>query len=113
MEAIRSSILNLVLNSFQAMPQGGVLTLSVHRVEGEAWLEVTDTGQGIAKQDQEKVFDFAYTTREEGHGLGLAMVHQVVVEDHGGRVSLRSHPGEGTQVLLAFPCGPPAAEAAS
>ena len=113
MEAIRSSILNLVLNSFQAMPQGGVLTLSVRRVEGEARLEVADTGQGIAKQDQEKVFDFAYTTREEGHGLGLAMVHQVVVEDHGGRVSLRSRPGEGTQVLLAFPCGPHAAEAAS
>ena len=113
MEAIRSSILNLVLNSFQAMPQGGVLTLSVRQAEGEARLEVTDTGQGIPKQDQEKVFDFAYTTREEGHGLGLAMVHQVVVEDHGGRVSLRSRPGEGTQVLLAFPSGSQAAEVAS
>jgi signal transduction histidine kinase len=112
-EAIRSSILNLVLNSFQAMPQGGTLTLSVRQAEGEAQLEVVDTGQGIARQDQEKVFDFAYTTREEGHGLGLAMVHQVVVEDHGGRVSLSSRPGEGTQVLMAFPSRAQAAEAAS
>ena len=112
-EAIRSSILNLVLNSFQAMPQGGTLTLSVRQLEGEAQLEVADTGQGIAAQDQERVFDFAYTTREEGHGLGLAMVHQVVVEDHGGRVSLSSRPGEGTQVLMAFPAGSQAAEAAS
>jgi signal transduction histidine kinase len=113
LEAIRSSILNLVLNSFQAMPQGGTLTLSVRQAEGEAQLEVVDTGQGIARQDQEKVFDFAYTTREEGHGLGLAMVHQVVVEDHGGRVSLSSRPGEGTQVLMAFPSRAQAAEAAS
>ncbi|MCI0659303.1 MAG: ATP-binding protein, partial [Acidobacteria bacterium] len=112
-EAIRSSILNLVLNSFQAMPQGGTLTLSVRQTEGEAQLEVADTGQGIANQDQERVFEFAYTTREEGHGLGLAMVHQVVVEDHGGRVSLSSRPGEGTQVLMAFPSRSQAAEVAS
>jgi signal transduction histidine kinase len=112
-EAIRSSILNLVLNSFEAMPHGGTLTLSVRQAEGEARLEVADTGQGIPSRDQEKVFDFAYTTREEGHGLGLAMVHQVVVEDHGGRVSLSSRPGEGTQVLLAFPSVSQTAEAAS
>ncbi len=112
-EAIRSSILNLVLNSFQAMPQGGTLSLSVRQTEEEAQLEVADTGHGIPNQDQERVFDFAYTTREEGHGLGLAMVHQVVVEDHGGRVSLSSCPGEGTQVLMAFPSRSQAAEAAS
>ena len=106
-EAIRSSILNLVLNSFEAMPEGGTLTLSVRRLEGEARLEVADTGRGIPEQEQEKVFEFAYTTREDGHGLGLAMVHQVVVEDHGGSVSLSSRPGEGTRVLLAFPSAPP------
>jgi signal transduction histidine kinase len=113
-EAIRSSILNLVLNSFEAMPQGGSLMLSVRQAEGELRLEVIDTGRGIPKEDQEKVFEFAYTTREDGHGLGLAMVHQVVVEDHGGRVTLSSLPGEGTRVLLAFPRGSaPVAQAAS
>jgi len=113
-EAIRSSILNLVLNSFEAMPQGGSLTLAVRQAEGEARLEVSDTGRGIPKEDQEKVFEFAYTTREDGHGLGLAMVHQVVVEDHGGRVSLSSLPGEGTRILLAFPLSAtPAVKAAS
>ncbi len=109
MESIRSSVLNLVLNSFEAMPGGGTLTLTVGSVEGETRLEVADTGRGIPLEDQERVFEFAYTTREEGHGLGLAMVHQVVVEDHGGRVSLESRPGEGTRVLLAFPTGAAAA----
>ena len=107
MESIRSSVLNLVLNSFEAMPGGGTLTLKAGGSAGEATLEVADTGRGIPAEDQEKVFEFAYTTREEGHGMGLAMVHQVVVEDHGGRVSLRSRPGEGTRVLLAFPVTAP------
>lgn len=105
MESIRSSVLNLVLNSFEAMPEGGTLTLKVGGAEGETRLEVADTGRGIPPEDQERVFEFAYTTREGGHGLGLAMVHQVVVEDHGGRVSLESRPGQGTRVLLAFPTG--------
>ena len=114
MESIRSAILNLVLNSFDAMSAGGTLTLTVREAEGEARLEVADTGRGIPEEDQEKVFEFAYTTREHGHGLGLAMVHQVVVEDHGGSVSLKSRLGEGTRVLLAFPLDPAAGtEAAS
>ena len=66
-------------------------------------MEVADTGEGIAEEDREKVFDFAYTTRDGGHGLGLAMVHQAVVEGHGGRVTLESEAGQGTRVLLAFP----------
>jgi signal transduction histidine kinase len=113
LESIRSSILNLVLNSFEAMPEGGTLTLTVSEADGEARLEVADTGRGIPEADQERVFEFAYTTREDGHGLGLAMVHQLVVEDHGGRVQLTSRPGEGTRVLLAFPAAGEALAASS
>jgi signal transduction histidine kinase len=102
-ESIRSSVLNLVLNSFEAMPKGGSLTLSARREGTDVLVEVADSGSGIPAAEQERVFDFAYTTREGGHGLGLPMVHQVVVEDHGGRVLLESRPGAGTRVLLAFP----------
>ena len=102
-EAIRSSILNLVLNSFEAMPDGGELTLALRREGHEAIVEVTDTGEGIPARDQEKVFEFAYTTREGGNGLGLAMVHQTVVEEHGGRVALESTPQKGTRVCVALP----------
>ncbi|MGD8375849.1 MAG: ATP-binding protein [Acidobacteriota bacterium] len=102
-ESIRSSILNLVMNSFEAMKSGGTLTLRLRGEPDEVILEVADTGCGIPREDQERVFEFAYTTRDDGHGLGLAMVHQVVVEDHGGRISLDSRPGEGTRVRMAFP----------
>ena len=102
-EALRSSVLNLVLNSFEAMPQGGRLTLGLHNGGDEAVVEVSDTGVGIPAEDADRVFDFAFTTREGGTGLGLAMVYQCVVEDHGGRVDLKSALGRGTTVRLALP----------
>lgn len=101
-EALRSSILNLVLNSFEAMPEGGVLAMTLG-VDGEdVFVEVADDGSGIEPADQDRVFDFAFTTRDGGSGLGLAMVHQCIVEEHGGRVALDSTPGEGTRVRLTL-----------
>jgi len=102
-EEIRSSILNLVLNSFEAMPEGGTLTLTLGVVGENIVVEVIDTGSGIPEEVRERIFEFAYTTREGGSGLGLAMVHQCVVENHGGRVSLDSGPGEGTRIRLELP----------
>lgn len=107
-EALRSSILNLVLNSFEAMPEGGELKMKLAVENGEVLLEVADTGEGIPEADRERVFDFAYTTRDGGNGLGLAMVHHCVVEEHGGRVWLDSGP-QGTRVRLALPLGEVAA----
>lgn len=109
-EAIRSAVLNLVLNSFEAMPEGGTLKLNLG-VEGDhVRVQIEDDGTGIEKDEQDKVFEFAYTTRETGNGLGLAMVHQTIVEEHGGRVTLESEPGVGTQVGLHLPIRPPQRE---
>ena len=102
-EALRSAILNLVLNGFESMPRGGKLRLQLTAEEGKAVLVVSDTGCGIPEEHREHVFDFAYTTREGGNGLGLAMVHHCVVEEHGGRVWLDSTPGVGTSVRIALP----------
>jgi len=79
----------------------------LHRVA----IEVADTGAGIPAEDQERVFDFAYTTRDGGSGLGLAMVHQVVVEEHGGQVKLDSRVGEGTAITLSLPAAGAQADA--
>jgi signal transduction histidine kinase len=105
-EALRSSVLNLVLNSFEAMPEGGRLVLRLTGEDDRAVIEIADTGEGVPKEDQEHVFDFAYTTREGGNGMGLAMVHHCVVEGHGGQVSLESEPGKGTRVRMALPLTP-------
>lgn len=102
-EAMRSAVLNLVLNAFEAMPDGGDLTLAVRREGGDAVVEITDNGIGIPEDRQDRVFDFGYSGRDGGNGLGLAIVHQCVVEEHGGRVSLHSEEEKGTRVTLTFP----------
>jgi len=106
-ESLRSSILNLVLNSFEAMPDGGTLELSLRVAEDAVIVEVADTGEGIPEAERERVFEFAYTTREGGSGLGLAMVYQCVAVEHGGRVSIDSSLGQGTRVSLTLPLAPP------
>jgi len=106
-ESIRSSLLNLVLNSCEAMPKGGKLDIVLRDEDGELTVEVGDTGRGIPSDQREKVFDFGYSTREGGSGLGLVMVHQCVVEDHHGRVTLQSEEGQGTRVRLVLPLNPP------
>ncbi|HXV76821.1 MAG TPA: HAMP domain-containing sensor histidine kinase [Candidatus Polarisedimenticolaceae bacterium] len=103
LDALRSSLLNLVLNSFEAMPDGGRLRLSIDSSEERVAIEVVDDGPGVPAEDQDRVFDFDYTTKDGGNGLGLAMVYQCIVEDHGGQVTLDSPPDGGTRVRMTLP----------
>ncbi len=106
-DSLRSALLNLVLNGFEAMEGTGggrVVELAARAGQpGRVELSVADTGRGIAPEDKERVFEFGFTTRDGGHGLGLAMVHHVVVEEHGGRIELDSEVGRGTTVRLELP----------
>ncbi|MEQ8766594.1 MAG: ATP-binding protein [Planctomycetota bacterium] len=103
LESLRSAILNLVLNGFDAMPRGGTITLRLSATPDEVIYEVVDTGHGIPEDDFDRIFDFGYSTRETGTGLGLAMVHQVVVEEHAGRIQLESELGRGSRFRLRLP----------
>lgn len=95
-------LLNLFLNAIQAMPSGGTLTVSAQRVRDRLEIEVADTGQGIAPQDLDRIFDPYFTTKNQGTGLGLATV-RTMAEAHGGQVRVSSEPGRGTQVVLDLP----------
>jgi signal transduction histidine kinase len=100
--AIRQVFLNLILNAQEAMPSGGRLGLAIRR-EGRDWVcEVSDTGQGIPREDLRKIFDPFYSSKERGTGLGLAVVDRIVRE-HKGRVEVRSKPGEGSVFQIRFP----------
>jgi signal transduction histidine kinase len=106
-EGLRQVLLNLVRNATEAMPDGGVLTLSCHATDATVELEVHDTGVGFA--DETRIFDAFFTTKPQGTGLGLSIVHRIVA-DHGGNVRVRSHPGD-TSFVVSLPRTPAATRA--
>ncbi|MGB8167011.1 MAG: ATP-binding protein [Chthoniobacteraceae bacterium] len=96
-------ILNLVKNSVEAMPRGGVLRLELLQVENEAIFRVADTGTGIPADLMPKIFEpFVTHGKSKGTGLGMAIVKSVV-DAHGGTIDIRSKVGVGTTVEIALP----------
>ena len=101
---------NLAKNSFQAMPSGGRLTIST----GRRWvasggrsgdvveIAFLDTGEGIRKEDEDKIFLPFVTTKKEGSGLGLAAVHRIV-DRHGGWIRVESQVGKGSRFGVCLP----------
>ncbi len=116
---LENSVLNLVINARDAMPNGGVITLATRnatidadRAQGEegiapgeyAVLEVKDTGVGMSAQVLKRVFEPFFTTKDvgKGSGLGLSMVYGFVKQS-GGHVTITSVPNQGTTVHMYFP----------
>jgi nitrogen fixation/metabolism regulation signal transduction histidine kinase len=100
-EQIRRVLQNLLLNAVDAMPQGGTVTLRTRRENGATQLEISDTGQGLTKEECSRLFTPYYTTKQHGTGLGLAIV-QSVISDHGAKISVESEPGLGTTFRIVF-----------
>jgi signal transduction histidine kinase len=109
---LKQALYNLISNSVKFTPEGGRISLTVKREGSEVVMTVSDTGVGIAPEDQARVFHKFErgpgAHRQIGAGLGLALVKSLI-ELHGGRVELRSTPGEGTEVTCRIPARAPAA----
>jgi signal transduction histidine kinase len=109
-ELLKTCLLNLVLNAFEAMPRGGRLSLAA-RLEGAEDARaiavlVSDTGIGMSKHAAASAFEPYFSTKEAGVGLGLALVGRIM-EGHGGSITLDSTPDQGTSVRLLLPVRPP------
>jgi signal transduction histidine kinase len=94
-EQLERALGNLLLNAIDAMPKGGTLTIRTGQNNGSVRMEISDTGEGLTKEECERLFTPYYTTKSHGTGLGLAIV-QSVVSDHHGRIAVESEPGRGT-----------------
>ncbi len=95
---------NLLINAQQATPSGGTVRVITERSDEPkgVWIHVEDTGQGIAPEDLEKIFEPFYTRKEEGTGLGLSIAKQIV-EEHGGEIRAFSEPGKGARFSVFLP----------
>src|SRR4029079_3929012 len=98
-EQLRQVVLNLTRNALEAMHErGGKLVLRTRRGEAGLPVEVEDNGPGFA--EDLPVFDAFFTTKDQGTGLGLSLVHRIV-SDHGGTVRVESRPG---RTCFTFTC---------
>jgi two-component system sensor histidine kinase HydH len=101
--AVRAVLLNLISNSVQAMTNGGGELRVATQADGQrVRLTVSDTGMGMSSEQLKQVFEPFYTTKSQGLGLGMAYA-QKIVEQHGGTVSIESHPGAGTTIAIEIP----------
>lgn len=99
---LRQAFLNLIKNSAESMPEGGVLTVTTGQENGRVQVRISDTGKGIDQKALGRIFDPFFSTRDGGTGLGLSLTQQIVSE-HGGQITCESSPGEGTLFMVDLP----------
>jgi signal transduction histidine kinase len=104
-ETFRSAILNLLINSIQAMEGGGQLMVRTRSSGLGVTIELIDTGPGMDEETLSKAFRAFYTTKQGGSGLGLPTARKII-EAHGGTIDIESAPGRGTKVSIWLPAPP-------
>jgi signal transduction histidine kinase len=101
-DMLRQVLLNLIGNAYQAMIEGGTVTVGLTTNGPRLHLSVTDTGTGMAPEVSRRVFEPFYTTKARGVGLGLAVTRRIV-DAHGGEIAVVSAPGQGTTFTVTLP----------
>src|SRR5262249_32297342 len=105
---VNQVVLNLLTNALDACPDGGKVTVRTGPAERGAEVPVEDTGRGIDPAIRGKVFDPFFTTKPPGKGTGLGLsISYGIVQDHGGRLTFESTPGQGTHFTVFLPLRPP------
>jgi signal transduction histidine kinase len=102
---LRRAILNLVQNAFDAVAQGGMVMITGRSTATQVQLQVRDTGNGIAAEQLERIFEPLYTTKPGGTGLGLYIVQEIVAA-HGGQITVHSAESQGTIFTITLPRTP-------
>jgi len=99
---LRQVFSNIILNAIQAMPAGGVLTITVSEKDGCVEVAVLDTGEGIPQENLNKIFEPLFSTKDHGTGFGLS-VCQGIIDMHKGRIYIESEVEKGTRFTIQLP----------
>jgi signal transduction histidine kinase len=99
---MKQVFLNLIINAVQAMPNGGIIEIESSQNKSDIVCKFSDTGIGISKEQQEKLFTPFFTSKERGTGLGLAIVHGIL-ERHKGKIRFTTKENQGTTFTISLP----------
>jgi signal transduction histidine kinase len=111
-DQIHQVLLNLLLNAVQAIDGTGTVSVEIDTRDGCASVVVSDPGRGISPANLPNIFRPFYTTKSDGTGLGLSLARRIV-EDHHGRIEVRSVIGKGSQFTVLLPFQMPTAQIAA
>jgi signal transduction histidine kinase len=101
-ERLTQALINIMKNGMQAMGKGGTLRIETKSLKDGVEVMISDSGSGIPPEQMEKIFNYYYTTKERGVGLGLPIAHRMI-EAHGGQLKIESRVGSGTKVIVKLP----------
>ncbi len=101
-QQIGQVLTNLVTNAYQAMPNGGQLTIKAEVAQAQVYVSIADTGSGMSSETIHKIFEPLFTTKIKGIGLGL-VVSKNLVEVNGGKIEVESKTGQGSIFTLTLP----------
>jgi len=104
-EKFKQVFSNLIINAVEAMPRGGEIFISTSKIDPDnVKIQIDDNGIGIPSENINKIFNPYYTTKKQGFGIGLPLVHNIVCR-HNGKINVKSIKGKGTNFTLILPVG--------
>jgi signal transduction histidine kinase len=101
-DRLKQAFYNIILNGIEAIDKAGRVEISSLVKDGYTEISIKDTGAGIEEAEIEKMFDYYYTTKDKGIGLGLPISY-MIIKDHGGDIKASSEPDKGTTFLISLP----------
>jgi signal transduction histidine kinase len=103
---LEQAFTNLLANSMEATPDGGVVQVSTHEAANGVKIMIRDTGKGIPKEVIGRIFDPFFTTKEQGEGMGLGLAITLqIIKNHRGSIEVKSEEGKGTKFVVFLPYG--------
>ena len=103
-ERLKQAFSNIIINGIQAIKDKGRIHIDAKKRHNLLEISIKDTGIGIKREDFEKIFDYYYTTKEKGMGMGLPISY-MIIRDHGGNIKALSREGEGATFIITLPLG--------
>jgi signal transduction histidine kinase len=98
----RGVIINLLTNAMEQIGEQGTIALRTRETPDYVEVEVEDNGGGVSKENESRIFELFFSTKEHGTGLGLAIARRIV-QEHGGELLLENHPGKGASFIVRLP----------
>lgn len=101
-QQIKQALLNILINAYQSMPNGGDLIIKAYKTDSKIRIDVIDSGEGIPSERIDRLFDLFYSTKENGTGLGLSIAKRII-DLHNGEIMVQSQEGKGSTFSVVLP----------